>query len=78
MQIRTIGESTYTATFNRREIQITNGRSLRAVDISTGEILAGDELRSVRSLLKWHLKSNADSNELPAFWTVRREVTSHE
>lgn len=42
-----------------------------AVDTTTGEILDGHELRSIKRLVEWHVKSGMDSNELQTFWTTR-------
>jgi hypothetical protein len=69
MTITTIGRNQYRATFNRRHIQIANEK---AVDLSTGEIITGDEARSIRRLVEWHIKTRRDSNELPTLWTVRQ------
>ena len=72
MQITTIAKNKFRATFNRRSIVITNDKAVAATDTATGEIIEGAELRSVESLVKWHLKSKKDSNELPTLWTVRK------
>lgn len=72
MTITTIGKNKYRATFNHRHLTITNDKAVTAVDTSTGEILHGDELRSIRNLVEWHTKSKRDSNELPTLWTVKK------
>lgn len=38
---------------------------------AAGATLHGDELRSVRRLVEWHVKSGKDSNELVTVATVR-------
>lgn len=72
MTITTIGKNKYRATFNRRHLTITNDKSVTAVDTSTGEIIDGAELRSIRNLVEWHVKGKRDNNELPTLWTVRK------
>lgn len=72
MQITTIGKNKYRATFNRRNLTITNDSALSAVDTSTGEIIEGNELHSIKNLLQWHIKSKRDNNELPTLWTVKK------
>jgi hypothetical protein len=72
MTITTTGRNKYRAHFNRRHIQITTDGTLTAADLSTGELIAGDELRSVKSLVQWHVQTKQDSNELPTLWTVRK------
>lgn len=70
-KIATTSRNTYKAIFNRRSIQIDNeGKDIKVVDTSTGEIIEGAEQRSVRNLLEWHIKSKRDTSELPALWTV--------
>ena len=69
MTITTTGRNQYRATFNRRHIHIFNGK---AIDLSTGEIIEGNELHSIKNLVQWHVKSRRDSNELPTLWTVRK------
>lgn len=71
MFINTIGKNKFTATFNRRRIQIENEADTKVVDLATGEIVDGDELRSIRNLVLWHIQSKLDSNELPTLWTVK-------
>jgi hypothetical protein len=71
MQIATIGANKFRATFNRRSLLITNDSAVAATDTATDEAIEGAELKSIESLVKWHLKSKLDSNELPTLWTVR-------
>ena len=72
MQITTIGAHKFRATFNRRSLLITNDKAIVATDAATGEVIEGTELRSIENLVKWHLKSKQDSNELPTLWTTNR------
>lgn len=72
MQITTVGKDKYSAVFNKRSLSITNDGQVKAVDTSTGEVIDGPELRSIRRLVEWHVKSKRDSNELPTLWTVHR------
>ena len=72
MQITTVGANKFSATFNRRSLLITNDKGVCATDTTTGEVIHGDELRSVTRLIEWHLKSKKDSNELPTLWTMRK------
>jgi hypothetical protein len=72
MTITTTGRNKYRATFNRRHIAITNDSALSAVDTSTGEIIEGNELHSIKNLVQWHIKSKLDNNELPTLWTVKK------
>ena len=71
-QISTIGNGKYSATFNNRSLLITVKRSgATAVDAETGEIIEGTELKSIKSLLKWHVESKLKDSELPTLWTMR-------
>lgn len=72
MQISTTGRNQYTATFNRRNLTITNNALLTVVDLATGELIEGAELRSIKNILTWHIQSKRDSNSLPTLWTVRK------
>lgn len=69
--ITTTGRNQYRATFNKRSLVIDAGAELKATDTATGEVLHGDELRSVKALVTWHVKSKRDSNELITVATVR-------
>lgn len=71
MQINTVGKDKFNAVFNKRSLIITNDGQIKAVDTATGEIIDGPELRSVRRLVEWHVKSKRDSNGLPTLWTTR-------
>ncbi len=71
--IRTVLQNKYSATFNKRSLQISHDeRTVKAVDITTGELVEGPELRSIRSLLEWHIKSKRESSELPTIATVAK------
>lgn len=71
MQIKTTGKNRYAATFNRRSLRIDATGELKAVDTSTGEIIDGTELASIKRLVAWHVKTKRDHNELKTFWTTR-------
>lgn len=71
MKIKTIGENRYAATFNKRSLQIDATANLKAIDTGTGEHIDGHELRSIKRLVEWHVKSKQDSNELKTFWTMQ-------
>lgn len=60
------------ATFNKRHLQITQDKEIKAVDIATGELVQGDELRSIMNLLRWHIESKRESSELPTIATVNK------
>lgn len=72
MRIVTVDKSRYAATFNGRNLVITGDRALKAVDTETGEILDGAELRSIKRLVDWHLKSQRQTNELNTYWTINQ------
>lgn len=71
--ISTIGHNRYAATFNRRSLSIVAGKTLVATDTATGQALTGDELRSVTALVKWHVTSKRDRNELMTVATTRKD-----
>lgn len=71
MQIQTTGKNKFSAVFNKRNLDIDTSADLKAVDTTTGEIIEGAELRSIRNLVEWHIKSKKDSNSLPTLWTTR-------
>lgn len=71
MKIQTITKTEFRADFNRRDLRITNDGPVKAVDTETGELLDGGELRSVKALLDWHIKSGKAVNELVTVGTVR-------
>lgn len=71
MQIQTVGKNKFSAVFNKRNLDIDTSADLKAVDTTTGEIIEGAELRSIRNLVEWHIKSKKDSNSLPTLWTTR-------
>lgn len=73
MQITTIDKGRYNAVFNRRNLAITGERTIKAVDTATGEILDGPELRSIKRLVDWHIKSGKTTNHLNTYWTVNHE-----
>ena len=70
-KIATVGREKWRAQFNRRILNITSDSSgIKAVDGSTGEIIEGSELTSIKNFLNWHIKSRRDTSELPTLWTV--------
>jgi hypothetical protein len=71
--ISTTSRDTYAATFNGRTLKITTQGKAQATDTATGEILPdGDELRSIRALVAWHVKSKRQRSELATVATVRK------
>lgn len=70
-KIITISKNKYGATFNKRNLNIDTSAELKAIDTTTGEIIEGAELRSIKRLVEWHVKSKKQTNELPTLWTVR-------
>lgn len=69
MKISNQGKNKLLAYFNKRNLAIT-ANPLHAVDTATGEIVTGGELRSVGNLVRWHLATKRESNELPVVKTL--------
>ena len=74
--IRTLSDGHFTATFNRRQLDIRrSGKRFKAVDTATGEILDGGELKSVKALVEWHVESKRVVSELVTVATTRSNRT---
>lgn len=83
MTITTTGRHQYRATFNKRSLTIDATGTLPATDTATGATLHGDELRSVRRLVEWHVKSGRDCDcdtfqcwpQCPTEWTQAKQLS---
>lgn len=70
--IRNAGSGVWSADFNHRNIEIrAKASGLSVIDIETGALVDDNELRSVKSLLDWHVKSRRSVSTVPRLWTTR-------
>lgn len=70
--ITNVRQGCWRVSFNNRVMEVRRlQEGVYARDLDTDEVIDGDELRSIKNFLDWHVKSQRSISEVARLWTTR-------